>query len=163
MPVVTKMLPDQRRLRNDSRLAEHLETMVLRDKQSQHLNTNNPELHFTDSHINSVMFNLLHRESDNMTRLCSGAATRHPDQDRHLRCRLITKGSDPFLRLGPFLLEELNMAPYIGLVHRYSVVHLDVEDFSEELLRCLLCHKEPARRIQSPLLGAFCLLLAGSL
>ena len=34
-----------------------------------------------------------------------------------------------------------------------SVVHLDVEDFSEELLRCLLCHKEPARRIQSPLLG----------
>ena len=44
-----------------------------------------------------------------------------------------------------------------------SVVHLDVEDFSEELLRCLLCHKEPARRIQSPLLGAFCLLLAGSL
>ena len=44
-----------------------------------------------------------------------------------------------------------------------SVVHLDVEDFSEELLRCLLCHKEPARCIQSPLLGAFCLLLAGSL
>ena len=35
-----------------------------------------------------------------------------------------------------------------------SVVHLDVEDFSEELLQCLLCHKEPARRIQRPLLGA---------
>ena len=35
-----------------------------------------------------------------------------------------------------------------------SVVHLDVEDFSEELLQCLLCHKEPAPRIQSPLLGA---------
>ena len=34
-----------------------------------------------------------------------------------------------------------------------SVVHLDVEDFSEELLWCLLCHKEPARRNQSPLLG----------
>ena len=31
------------------------------------------------------------------------------------------------------------------------------------LRQCLLCHKEPARRIQSPLLGAFCLLLAGSL
>ena len=44
-----------------------------------------------------------------------------------------------------------------------SVVHLDVENFSEELLQCLLCHKEPARRIQSPLLAAFCLLLAGSL
>ena len=48
-------------------------------------------------------------------------------------------------------------------VERASVVHLDVEDLSEELLQCLLCHKEPARRIQSPLLGAFCLLLAGSL
>ena len=35
------------------------------------------------------------------------------------------------------------------------VVHLDVEDRSEELLApALLCHKEPARRIQSPLLGA---------
>ena len=45
----------------------------------------------------------------------------------------------------------------------FSVLHLDVEDFSEELLWCLLCHKEPAPRIQSPLLGAFCLLLAGSL
>ena len=44
-----------------------------------------------------------------------------------------------------------------------TMVHLDVEDFSEELLQCLLCHKEPAPRIQSPLLGAFCLLLAGSL
>ena len=31
------------------------------------------------------------------------------------------------------------------------------------LRQCLLCHKEPARRIQSPLQGAFCLLLAGSL
>ena len=30
------------------------------------------------------------------------------------------------------------------------MVHLDVEDFFEELLRCFLCHKEPARRIQSP-------------
>ena len=30
------------------------------------------------------------------------------------------------------------------------------------LRQCLLCHKEPVRRIQSPLLGAFCLLLAGS-
>ena len=54
-----------------------------------------------------------------MTRLCSGATTRHPEQDRHLRCRLITKGGDPYLRLGPFLLEELNTAPYIGLVHRF--------------------------------------------
>ena len=89
MPVVTKMRPDQRRLRKDSRLAGHLETMVLRDKHSQHLNTNNPELHFGDDQINTVMFNLLHRESDNMTRLCSGAATRHPDQDRDLRCRLL--------------------------------------------------------------------------
>ena len=36
-----------------------------------------------------------------------------------------------------------------------SVVHLDVEDFSEELLRqCLLCHKEPARLIKSTLLEA---------
>ena len=45
---------------------------------------------------------------------------------------------------------------------RIRLVHLDVEDSSEELLApALLCHKEPARRIQSPLL--FCLLLAGSL
>ena len=88
-------------------------------QESQHLNTNNPELHFNDGDINSVMFNLLHRESDNMTRLCSGTPTRHPDQDKNLRCRLINKGSDPYLRLGPFLLEELNKAPYIGLVHRF--------------------------------------------
>ena len=42
----------------------------------------------------------------------------------------------------------------ISQVLGVSVVHLDVEDCSEELLQCLLCHKEPARRIQSPLLGA---------
>ena len=36
--------------------------------------------------------------------------------------------------------------------------------WSRVLLRqCLLCHKEPAPRIQSPLLRALCLLLAGSL
>ena len=54
----------------------------------------------------------------------------------------------------------------LSVIHRsvwYSVVHLVVEDFSEELLWCLLCHKEPARRIQSPQLGALSLLLAGSL
>ena len=39
-------------------------------------------------------------------------------------------------------------------VDQGSVVHLDVEDFSEELLQCLLCLKEPARRIQSSILGA---------
>ena len=33
-------------------------------------------------------------------------------------------------------------------VLRFSVVHLDFEDFSEELLQCLLCHKEPARSKQ---------------
>ena len=38
-----------------------------------------------------------------------------------------------------------------------------VESFIMLLRQCLLCHKEPAPRIQSPLLGAFCLLLAGSL
>ena len=38
-----------------------------------------------------------------------------------------------------------------------------VESFIVLLRQCLLCHKEPAPRIQSPLLGAFCLLLAGSL
>ena len=38
-----------------------------------------------------------------------------------------------------------------------------VESFTVLLRQCLLCHKEPARRIQSPLLGAFCLLHAGSL
>ena len=118
MPVVTKMLPDQRRLRNDTRLGSHLERMRLRDSPAQHLHTNSPELYFTDSQINTVMFNLLHRESDNMTRLCSGEATRQPHLDRDLRCRLITK-SDPYLRLGPFLLEELNIRPYIGLVHRF--------------------------------------------
>ena len=37
---------------------------------------------------------------------------------------------------------------------QFRLVHLDVEDTSEELLApALLCHKEPARRIQSPLLG----------
>ena len=46
--------------------------------------------------------------------------------------------------------EDRNLQKHIRQV---SVVHLDVEDFSEELLRCLLCHKEPAPRIQSPLLG----------
>ena len=35
--------------------------------------------------------------------------------------------------------------------HTASVVHLDVEDCSEELLQCLSCHKESARRIQIPL------------
>ena len=39
--------------------------------------------------------------------------------------------------------------------HTYRLVHLDVEDQVDELLApALLCHKEPARRIQSPLLGA---------
>ena len=38
---------------------------------------------------------------------------------------------------------------------RTKVLHLDVEERFEELLApALLCHKEPARRIQSPLLGA---------
>ena len=45
-------------------------------------------------------------------------------------------------------------------LHPWSrLVHLDVEEWSEDLLS----HKEPAYRIQSPLLGVFFLLLAGSL
>ena len=119
MEVVTKTRPDQRRLRNDSRLATHLETMRLRDRHEDHMNTNRPELHFNDGQINSVQYNLLHRESNNMSRLCAGAQTRHPAQDQELRCRLMTRGGHSYLRLGPFLLEELNTKPYIGLVHRF--------------------------------------------
>ena len=37
-----------------------------------------------------------------------------------------------------------------------------VESFTVLLRQCVLCHKEPARRIQSPTLGAFFVLLAGS-
>ena len=60
--------------------------------------------------------------------------------------------------LGPsamILYSHLKILKANRLVLFSSVVHLHVEDFSEELLRqCLLCHKEPARRIQSPLQGA---------
>ena len=41
-----------------------------------------------------------------------------------------------------------------------SLIGQELHSFSTP---ALLCHKEPARRIQSPLLKAFCLLLAGSL
>ena len=54
-----------------------------------------------------------------MSLLCSGKETRHPSQDRDLRCRMMTQDGDSYLRLGPFLLEELNTQPYIGLVHRF--------------------------------------------
>ena len=62
------------------------------------------------------------------------------------------------------------MSPYgknqLGFCVGTRLVHLDVEDQVEEMLEpALLCHKEPARRIQSPLLGALerKILLAGSL
>ena len=42
------------------------------------------------------------------------------------------------------LLASLAMRLYC---HQASVVHLDVEDFSEELLQCLLCNKDPAPKI----------------
>ena len=55
------------------------------------------------------------------------------------------------------LLWEKGWAREMGVkMYRTSVVHLDVEDFSEELLWCLLCHKEPARSKQkAPSRGLF--------
>ena len=85
MVVVTKDRPEQRKLRKDPRLAVHLETMKLRDRREEHMNTNQPDLHFRDGQINSVLYNLLNRETQNMSLLCSGAQTRHPAQDQELR------------------------------------------------------------------------------
>ena len=106
MVVVTKSRPEQRKLRKDSRLVVHWEAMKLKDRQEEHINTNQPDLHFGDGQINSVLYNLLHRETRNMSQLCSGAQTRQPAQDRELRCRMMTQAEDSFLRFGPFLLEE---------------------------------------------------------
>ena len=56
----------------------------------------------------------------------------------------------------------------LSLVGRVEIVLSLVETFIElkyfhsVATPALLCHKEPARRIQSPI-GVFCLLLAGSL
>ena len=68
------------------------------------------------------------------------------------------------------VLEQNNSDRWYGfsVVHshwsRFNEAQLSlVESFRVLLAPAVLCHKEPARRIQSPLLGDFCLLLAGSL
>ena len=79
MVVVTKTWPDQPSLRNNSRLVSHLETMRKTDRKAEHLNNNRPQL-LSDGKINSVLYNLMNRESQNMSLLCSGAQIRHPAQ-----------------------------------------------------------------------------------
>ena len=44
-----------------------------------------------------------------------------------------------------------------------DVVHLDVEDFSEELLQCLLCHKEHSSHPKPPTRGFGTLFACSSL
>ena len=52
--------------------------------------------------------------------LCKGPSTelRPPLHDKDLKCVLLHRG-DIYLKLGPFLFEELNLAPYIGRVLQF--------------------------------------------
>ena len=46
-------------------------------------------------------------------------AVRSPRLDSLVKCHRHHSGHDPYLRLGPFKLENLSEAPYIGLIHQF--------------------------------------------
>ena len=52
---------------------------------------------------------------NNFEYICTGAKLRTPDLDADLRCRLLHH-HDPFSKLGPFMVEEASLQPYIIVV-----------------------------------------------
>ena len=57
---------------------------------------------------------------DNFEHICKGAKLRTPDLDADLRCRLLHH-HDPFSKLGPFMVEEASLQPYIIIVKQLMV------------------------------------------
>ena len=57
---------------------------------------------------------------DNFEHICKGAELRTPDLDVDLRCRLLHH-HDPFSKLGPFMVEEASLQPYIIVVKQLMV------------------------------------------
>ena len=50
--------------------------------------------------------------------LCRGEVLREPKDDMNLTCKYLHY-SDPYLRLGPFKLEEKNLQPFISVLHDF--------------------------------------------
>ena len=57
---------------------------------------------------------------DNFEHICKGARLRTPDLDADLRCRLLHH-DDPFSKLGPFMVEEASLQPYVIVVKQLMV------------------------------------------
>uniref|UniRef100_A0A147BV12 procollagen-proline 4-dioxygenase n=1 Tax=Ixodes ricinus TaxID=34613 RepID=A0A147BV12_IXORI len=75
------------------------------------------------------------QEDQSYKRLCRGEVLRSPKMDSQLRCRYY-KGQDGFFALQPIKLEEVNLKPYIIVMHDV-VQDKDIEDlmeFAEPLL-----------------------------
>ena len=66
---------------------------------------------------------------DNFEHICKGAQMRTAEMDAELRCRLLHH-HDPFAKLGPFMMEEASLQPYIMVV-RQLMTSSEMEHFKE--------------------------------
>ena len=84
--------------------------------------------------VNGTLFkrdNLSDRQLDEMFEAtCRGDSLRSPEYDSHLKCRLIHY-HDPYLLLGPFKFEELNLQPFVA-IFRDFISDNEVENYIEE-------------------------------
>ena len=68
---------------------------------------------------------------DQFNVLCRGEQIRAPKHDMDLRCKFLHY-SDPYLRLGPFKLEEKNHAPFVSVLHEFMYDH-EADEFRERV------------------------------
>jgi prolyl 4-hydroxylase len=78
--------------------------------------------------------------------LCRGDQLRHPKLDANLSCKYwYATNDDPYQRLGPFKLEILSSAPFVGKFHDF-MTDTECEDFksfgSDKLTRSTHHHKD---------------------
>ena len=71
--------------------------------------------------------------------LCRGEEIRRPEHNANLTCKHLHYG-DPYLRLGPFKLEEMNHQPFIGVLHGFMYDH-EADEFREKV--SLISNFEP--------------------
>ena len=65
---------------------------------------------------------MFQRKSKDMLQLCLGNNLRPPSLDTKIKCKHLTK-ADPYLKLGPFKMEDLHLTPYIGRDYEWSLFY----------------------------------------
>lgn len=114
----TKLQPFNHFVKDNPKFKKHLDHLHSANITSNYMFKNNPRSmgEFADPPHFFMKINFHNRAL--IPSQCSGVNLRPPEKDQDVKCLYLNQ-NNPYLRFGPFLLEQFNSKPFVGKIYNF--------------------------------------------